>query len=304
MSIPWIRALRWATALTLLALAWPLAALAQDLVAVPPLHARVTDLTGTLSAQQVGTLEQQLAQFEKARGSQIAILLVPTTQPEAIEQYSIRVADAWRPGRKKVDDGVLIIVAKNDRKLRIEVGRGLEGAVPDALAKRIIAETMTPRFKAGDYYGGLSAGAGKIQGLIAGEQLPASSAADDRGGQNIGDQFETLLVIGLVVATLVGGILSAVLGRLLGGLATGGVVGFIAMLITGSLLAAAVAAVLVFVFVLAFASRGGGLGGSRGSGWGGGWSSGTGGGSWGGSSDSGWSGGGGDFGGGGASGDW
>jgi uncharacterized protein len=302
MANRWTEALRWA-ALLLLVLAWPLVAIAQDLVAVPALHARVTDLTGTLSSEQARNLEQQLAQFEKARGSQIAILLVPTTQPEPIEQYSIRVAEAWRLGRRNVDDGVLLIVAKNDRKLRIEVGRGLEGAIPDAVAKRIIAEVITPRFKAGDFYGGLNAAAARIQALIAGEQLPVPSASDGRRAQGFGEQIETLLVVGLVVATLLGGMLSAVLGRLVGGLATGGVVGFIAMLITGSLFAAAVAAVLVFIFVLAIGGRGG-FGGTRGGGWGGGWSNGTGGGGWGGSSDSGWSGGGGDFGGGGASGDW
>lgn len=303
MANRWTEALRWAA--LLLVLAWPLVAIAQDLVAVPALHARVTDLTGTLSSEQARNLEQQLAQFERARGSQIAILLVPTTQPEPIEQYSIRAAEAWRLGRRNVDDGVLLIVAKNDRKLRIEVGRGLEGAIPDAIAKRIIAEVITPRFKAGDFYGGLNAGAARIQALIAGEQLPTPSASDERGAQGFGDQIETLLVVGLVVATLLGGMLSAMLGRLVGGLATGGVVGLIAMLITGSLFAAAVAAVLVFIFVLAIGGRGGGFGGTHGGGWGGGWSSGTGGGGWGGSSDSGWSGGGGgDFGGGGASGDW
>ncbi len=146
---------------------------ADDLVAVPPLKARVTDLTGTLSRDQAAALEADLAQFEKGRGSQVAILLLPTTQPESIEAYAIRVAEAWQPGRKGVDDGILILVAKNDRKLRIEVGRGLEGALPDAVAKRIIEETLLPRFRSGDYFGGLQDGVSQIKAIIAGEPLPS-----------------------------------------------------------------------------------------------------------------------------------
>ncbi len=126
-------------------------------VAVPPLKARVTDLTGTLSAQQQTALEQTLAAFEARKGSQIAVLIVPTTQPETVEQYALRVEETWKLGRKGVDDGALLVVAKDDRKLRIEVGYGLEGVLPDAIAKRIIAEDITPRFKQGDFYGGISA---------------------------------------------------------------------------------------------------------------------------------------------------
>src|SRR5882762_516209 len=127
-------------------------------VAVPPLRAHVTDLTGTLSSQQIQDLESRLAAFERAKGSQIAVLMLPSTQPETIEEYSIRLADAWKIGRARVDDGVILIVAKNDRKLRVEVGRGLEGAIPDAIAKRVIAEVITPHFKANDFYGGIAAG--------------------------------------------------------------------------------------------------------------------------------------------------
>ena len=273
---------------------------ADDPVAVPPLRARVTDLTGTLTPDQSAGLERYLAQFEKSRGSQIAILIVPTTKPEAIEAYGIRVAEAWKIGRKGVDDGIIILVAKNDRKLRIEVGRGLEGAMPDAIAKRIIAEVIGPRFKEGDFLGGLQAGVAKIEAVIGGEPLPPPKpSGGGRGSANAWDDVQTLLVIGIIAATILGGILGRLMGRLGGSTTTAGLVGGLAWLITGSAVAALVGAVLVFLFVLAIASRGGGWG-SGGGGWSsGGWS----GGSSGGSSDS-FSGGGGDFGGGGASGDW
>jgi uncharacterized protein len=124
-------------------------------VAVPPLKARVTDLTGTLTGSQIQTLDARLRDFERDKGSQIAVLMLPSTEPETIEQYSIRVAEAWKIGRTRVDDGVILVVAKNDRKLRVEVGRGLEGAIPDAVAKRVIAEVITPHFKANDFYGGI-----------------------------------------------------------------------------------------------------------------------------------------------------
>ena len=270
---------------------------ADGLVAVPPLQARVTDLTGTLSREQAASLEAELAQFEKARGSQIAILLVPGTQPESIEAYSIRVAEAWKLGRKGIDDGILVLVAKNDRKLRIEVGRGLEGAVPDAIAKRIVAETIGPRFKDGDFYGGLKAGVAKLHTVIGGDALPPPRSASSRSGGSEMD-IETLLIVSLVIATMLGAVMNRWFGRIGGSTVTAGVVGGLAWLVTGSVLAALIGAILVFIFVLAFASSG------RGGGWSsGGWSGG--GGSWsGGSSDGGFSGGGGDFGGGGASGDW
>lgn len=269
---------------------------ADDLVVVPPLKARVTDLTGTLDRDQAASLEADLAQFEKSRGSQIAILLVPTTQPEPIEAYSIRVAEAWKLGRKGIDDGILVLVAKNDRKLRIEVGRGLEGAVPDAVAKRIVAEVIGPRFKEGDFHGGLKAGVAKLQAVIGGEALPPPKSASPSGGAAM--DTETLLTVSLVVATMLGAVMGRLLGRLGGSTVTSGVVGGLAWLVTGSAVAALIGAILVFVYVLAIASSGRGGGWSSG-GWGGG------GGGWsGGSSDGGFSGGGGDFGGGGASGDW
>src|SRR5215470_1366331 len=153
------------------ALAFALSAAAE--VAVPPLRAHVTDLTGTLSAAEVQTLDARLRDFERAKGSQIAVLMLPSTQPETIEQYSIRVAEAWKIGRAKVDDGVILVIAKNDRKLRIEVGRGLEGAIPDAIAKRIVSDVIAPHFKSGDFYGGVSAGTDALMKLIEGEPLPA-----------------------------------------------------------------------------------------------------------------------------------
>src|SRR6266705_1127848 len=142
-------------------------------VAVPPLKARVTDLTGTLSGTQQQDLERRLREFESRKGSQIAVLMLPSTQPETIEEYSIRVAEAWKIGRAKIDDGVILVVAKDDRKLRVEVGRGLEGAIPDAVAKRVVSDVIAPHFRSGDYYGGVAAGTDALMKLIEGEGLPA-----------------------------------------------------------------------------------------------------------------------------------
>lgn len=161
----------------LLGVLWLSSAFAE--VAVPELTQRVTDLTGTLTAPQVQALESKLAAFEAKKGSQIGVLIVPTTQPETIEQYSIRVVDKWKLGRKRVDDGVLLLVAKTDRKLRIEVGRGLEGALNDATAKRIIAEVIAPSFKQGDFAGGINAGVDSLLKVVNGEALPAPQAAED-----------------------------------------------------------------------------------------------------------------------------
>ena len=144
-------------------------------VPVPQLAARVTDLTGTLNAAQTQALSSRLEAFEQKKGAQIAILIVPTTQPESIEQYGIRVVDAWKLGRKNVDDGALLLVAKDDRALRIEVGYGLEGALNDAVAHRIIDEIIVPEFKAGDYYRGIDAGVDAMMRIVSGEPLPAHS---------------------------------------------------------------------------------------------------------------------------------
>lgn len=261
---------------------------------VPPLRARVTDLTATLSADQRAALEQRLAALETAKGSQVAILMVPTVQPEAIEQYSIRVFDQWKLGRKNVDDGVLLLVAKNDRKLRIEVGRGLEGAIPDAYAKRIIDEEITPRFKQGDFFGGISAGVERIAKLVQGEPMPPparSPASRIRFDPQI-------LIFGFVVIAVLANVLHALLGRGVGSGVVAAGAAALAYAIVGALAVAAIIGVIVFVVSLFI-----GAGSGRGSGWSsGGWSSGGGG--FGGGGGGGFSGGGGGSSGGGASGSW
>ena len=254
-------------------------------VAVPKYSQRVMDLTATLSPVQTATLESRLADFEARKGSQIAVLIVPTTEPEDIAQYGIRVAEAWKSGRAKEDDGVILLVAKNDRKLRLEVGRGLEGAIPDAIAKRIISETISPKFKTGDFYGGIDAGVLQLISLIEGEALPVPEAPKQRGST---DAFLPLLIGGVIV----GFILSLFLGRPLGGGVAAVGTGVIGWLMMGAGVFALLIAGLVFFGVLTGNRRGG-------------WSSGGGfgGGGWGGGGGFG-GGGGGSFGGGGASGSW
>ena len=256
-----------------------------ELVAVPELKAHVTDLTQTLSTVQQSQLDAKLMAFDQQKGSQIAVLIVPTTEPEAIEQYSIRVVDIWKLGRKKVDDGVLILVAKNDRKMRIEVGYGLEGAIPDLYAKRIIDEIMKPKFRQGDYYGGINDASDAIVKLISGEALPAPASASSSAGNNSPAPLAIILF-----AIIVGAILRAVLGGFRAGIVTGGVTGLLMWLFTGAIFFGVISAIAVFIATVVgitnFASGGGGFGGSS-----------SGGSSWG-------VGGGGGFGGGGASGDW
>lgn len=254
-------------------------------VAVPPLAARVTDLTQTLSAPQQQALEQKLAAFEAQKGSQIAVLIVPTTAPEEIEQFSIRVAEAWKLGRKGIDDGVILLVAKEDRTLRIEVGYGLEGVIPDIAAKRIIEETITPRFRSGDFYGGIEQGVERLIGLIKGEPLPPPKP----GAPSAGDFFESTFPIALFLIFVVGGVLRAIFGRLLGASIAAAVAGIGAWMLIGSLISALIVGALAFFFIVS-GSSGIGYGGGRGGG-------GLGGGG-------GFSGGGGGFGGGGASGRW
>jgi uncharacterized protein len=289
---------RWLTVgIVLAALALAPGAWAQDVVPVPNLAGRVTDFTGTLSAEQVAALDKRLAAFEARKGAQVAVLLVPTTQPETIEQFGIRVAEKWKIGRTKVDDGVIVIVAKNDRALRIEVGYGLEGAIPDIKASRIIREIITPHFRQGDFYGGLDAGTQALMGLIEGEDLPPPKAQPrSDGGGFVGNQ--SMFVMLLIVAMVLGAIFTRIAGRFIGSMLTGGAAALITWLLAGTLLAAIFAGALVFVFTLARGATGlGSAGGPRGGGWpGGGWPGGGGGG--------GWSGGGGSFGGGGASGRW
>lgn len=257
-------------------------------VAVPPLTARVTDLTGTLTAEQRAALESRLQAFEAQKGSQIAVLIVPTTQPEAIEQYSIRVVEQWKLGRKKVDDGVLLLVAKDDHKLRIEVGYGLEGVLPDVIAKRIVADDIAPHFKQGDFYGGIVAGVTRIIAVIQGEALPAPQ--NKTGDSSSLESYFPFLLFGALIG---GGILRKVLGAFPGALVNGGLIGFVVMLLGGGMLFALFIGIMAFVFAL-----GGGRGWGGGFGGGGGFSSG------GGFGGGGFSGGGGGFGGGGASGGW
>lgn len=257
-------------------------------VAVPPLTARVTDLTGTLTAEQRNALEERLQAFETQKGSQIAVLMVPSTQPDEIEQYSIRVVEQWKLGRKGVDDGVLLLIAKDDHKLRIEVGYGLEGVLPDVIAKRIIANDITPHFKQGDFYGGIVAGLTRIISVLQGETLPPPQKS-----QNNNIPAETYLPVLLFAALIGGAILRRILGPLPGALVNGGMIGFATMFFGGGLFFALIFGVMAFVFALL---RGGGGGGLGGGGFGGGGYSGGGGGGFGG--------GGGGFGGGGASGDW
>src|SRR6201996_6964557 len=209
---------------------WPFAASAQ--VPVPPLTGRVVDQTATLSAGETDALTQRLKDLETRKGSQVAVLIVPTTQPESIEQFSIRVAEAWKIGRKKIDDGALLVVAKNDRKLRIEVGYGLEGSLTDATASRIINEIITPKFRSGDFAGGISDGVGRMISVIAGEQLPAPEPTQSF---NEPADLEDLFPILLFVAIIVGGLSRALLGRLAGSVATGGIIGVVAWLMIGSL---------------------------------------------------------------------
>src|SRR5690349_10049865 len=204
-----------------LLIAW--AGIARAEVAVPQLTGRVVDQTATLSGDSIATLNQALQNLQARKGSQIAVLIVPTTQPESIEQFSIRVAEAWKIGRKKIDDGALLVVAKNDRHLRIEVGYGLEGVLTDLTTKRIIDEDITPKFKSGDFTGGISAGIGRMIRLIDGETLPAPEPPHWQDSNLLShfDPFNPVVIVGFIV---LGGMLRAMFGRLLGSAATGGVV--------------------------------------------------------------------------------
>jgi uncharacterized protein len=269
------------------------------LVAVPPLTARVTDLTGTLSGAAVARIESKLADFEAKKGSQIAVLIVPSTQPEEIEQFGIRVGDAWKLGRKGVDDGAILIVAKDDRRVRIEVGTGLEGALPDAIANRIVDEAIAPHFKQGDFDGGIEAGVDKMISVIDGEPLPEPDRKWEHHG-NLGNMLPLLLA----VVVIGGGVLRALFGRLFGSVATGGLAGGLAWIFS-HLLPLGVGAG-VFAFLIAMLAGSSSRGWTAGRGWGGGFGGGFGGGGFGGGSGGGggFSGGGGGFSGGGASGSW
>jgi uncharacterized protein len=271
------------------ALGWSTLAAAQ--APVPPLAGHVTDLTGTLNDEQKAALEQTLTAFEARKGSQLAVLMVASTAPEEVEQFALRVAEKWKLGRKKVDDGAILVVAKDDRAVRIEVGYGLEGALTDLTSKRIISETILPRFKARDFYGGITAGVGQMISVVDGEPLPEPSNTPARSIGSV-QQYGPML---LILALAVGGALRAALGKIPGSLVTGGVVAVIAWFVVGAVSMALGAGVIALFVTLLGGGMGaralGGLGGYYGGG-------GRGGGG------GGFSGGGGGFGGGGASGRW
>ena len=290
--------------LVALLMCWALAAFAD--VAVPPLSGRVVDQTATLSADDIAALTQKLRDLQARKGSQIAVLIVPTTEPETIEQYSIRVAEAWKIGRRRIDDGALVLVAKNDRKIRIEVGYGLEGALNDATARRIIDEIITPRFRSGDIAGGISAGIDRMIRVIDGEKLPEPELSAQRQGPGSFSSIDPLNPFLIIPVLLFGGLLRSVLGRLAGSVATGGLVALFAWYLFGSLLAAVLAGIIASIFVMFSDSITSAVPGRGRGGW---VAGGGGGGSWSGGSSSsgdsgGFSGGGGSFGGGGASGSW
>jgi uncharacterized protein len=273
------------------------------LLPIPPLAKRVTDLTQTLAPAETAALEAKLADWEARTSNQLAVLIVPTTQPEPIESYALRVAEAWKIGRKGQDNGALFLVAKGDRRMRIEVGYGLEGTLTDVTARRIIAENVAPAFRENRYAAGIDAGVDRIIAVVGeGKPLPPPSPGNRKG---VGGGFgvDTLMLILFVVAAA-GGILRRIFGRLLGSTVGAGIVGAVAWFVAGSIALAVLAAIVAFFVMVVF-----GMGNSmvrRGGGWtptgggGGGW----GGGGGGGGSSGGFSGGGGSFGGGGASGNW
>lgn len=292
-----------------LLLAWAIAAQAQAVLPVPALTARVMDQTGTLNAAQLSALEAKLAGFEQTQGSQIVILLVPTTQPEDIAAYTNRVFNTWKPGRAGLGDGLLLVVAKQDRKIRIEVARALEGAIPDLAAKQVIDNVLTPHFRQGDFAGGLDLALDQLMALIRGEGLPTPTTSPPRAA-DAGMDWMDLGILLLIAVPVVGSLLRRILGHKLGTLVTGGAVAALTFVFTASLLLAGLAALLaVLLTFIAGTPLGSALlaasqqrqhhggrwgGGDFGGGFGGGFGSG------GGFS----SGGGGDGAGGGASGDW
>ena len=308
-----IPSLRHARVLAGFALLWllglGLSAAAQDLQAIPKLTARVTDLTGTLTAEQQNALEQKLATFEATKGSQLAVLIVPSTQPEEIEQYSIRVVEQWKLGRgtvngKRVDDGALLLIAKNDHKVRIEVGYGLEGVLTDATSNRIIDETIKPAFRQGNFYGGIDTALDQMMKLIEGEALPPPEQQWQGGHRSSGSALFPELLFAVLIGSVV---LRGIFGKTLGSAFTGAGAGLLVYLAGYALAFAGIAAVGAFLITLLMGFAGTGSGwssgtrGGLGGGWGGLGGGGFGGGGFGGG---GFGGGGGGFGGGGASGGW
>lgn len=265
----------------------------QDLQPLPDLWHRVTDKTGTLSNTEADQLENKLQALEQNKGSQIAVLIIPTTEPEPIEDYAIRLAEKWKLGRKSIDDGVILLIAKNDRRVRIEVGYGLEGAIPDATAKRIIDNYITPNFRQGNFYAGINEGVEALSMAIQGEELPEPTATDTSSSETKFPYFILVVVFVIAAQALgkkwgkwkgisIGAAISTVTGLVIAGLSTG-----LVMLV-----------MYIFISLLTMISGRGGHGGGY---YGGGHRGGSGGGFGGGG---GFSGGGGSFGGGGASGSW
>ena len=293
------RALQW-RALWLAALVGAVAWYAMAQQAVPPLTGHVVDTTGALSADAAAALEQKLTAFEERKGSQIAVLLVRTTEPEALEPYSLRVAEQWQIGRGGVDDGIVLVVALDDRRMRFEVGYGLEGAVPDALARRIIAETIAPRFYEGDYSGGLNAGLDALIGLIDGEPLPVPVS---REPESDALEWPLALPLAIMLALFLGPLFRRMFGALFGSAILGAGAGFLAWFAGAVILTSIFFGLALFVAALSTSGGRPGRWASRGAGWGG-MPGGLGGGFGGGRGGGGFRGGGGRFGGGGASGGW
>jgi len=291
-------------AIFLVAFTAPWAHANNGLLPVPELTGPVIDQTGTLTAADISALQAQLVALEQSKGSQVVLLMVPTTAPEDIAAYANRVGNQWKIGRRDVGDGVLLLVAKDDRKMRIEVAKALEGAIPDIAAARIIDGAMKPRFRQNDYAGGLNAAVAQLSARIAGEALPAPDEQPTESGQGDSGFDWTDLAIFVFFGVMVGGPLArSLFGNALGGLLMGGGVGAVAFWVTSSLMVSSGAGLLALLYTWIFSGRSGPVihgGGGGGSSSGGSWSGSSS------SSDSGGfsSGGGGDFGGGGASGDW
>lgn len=291
-------------ALLLAAVAW-FAAAALAEIPIPKLTARVVDQTGTLTAPERGALEDKLRAFEQKRGSQVAVLIVASIGDETIEEFAGRVTDAWQLGRKGVDDGVLLVVAKQERKIRVHTGRGVQGTLTDALSKRIVSDIVAPRFRTGDFAGGLNDGVDAIMKAIEGEELPLPQKSAHGAKVGTVSSYSDFLWIAFFIVPVAGMVLRGIFGRFFGATATSGLTGIAGWLVFGSLAFGVVAALLAFLFTL-FVGSGLSRGVNRG-----GWGGGFGGGSWGGGGfggggggGGGFSGGGGGFDGGGASGSW
>ena len=293
----------WSAATGLSAQAWE--AGTDGLLPIPPLTARVTDLTQTLAPAETAALEAKLADWETRTSNQLVVLMVPSTQQEPIEAYSLRVAEKWRIGRKGQDNGALFLIAKNDRKMRIEVGYGLEGVLPDVTANRIIREDVAPAFRDGKFAAGINAGVDRIIAVVGGEKANPVTETVQKVRRGLGFGFEQILFVLFFVVPIAGGILRAMFGRFGGSMIGGASAGVLIWLVVGSLLFGIVGAIVIFAVMAAMgmgggtAHRGGGYT-TTGGGWGGGgWSGGSSS-----SSGGGFSGGGGSFGGGGSSGSW